>query len=243
MMFSSVKEAYGGVYEHKTPYITTQGDYLAPDYFNGEFKENIKEKIKENIKENINNLGTSIKDLKERDSNITTSISVKDALQKNKEEQDILSNQDEDNKSFMSRDLDNISFNSNSLDNYRNKYIRKPYNKISHSFCINRFISNIIKDDILDEDTDTQNLSQEDNNNNNNNIYNHIKSCKSCRVHIKYKLKDYYMNLNKNKNNNNINNNNNNNNLVNYPSKQLAVILAVSIILLLLLDIIVKITK
>lgn len=74
----------------------------------------------------------------------------------------------------LSRDL------SKDLDN---KPSRLPKNKVDHAYCINKFV-----DQILDENIDIVSMTSSQN----SEIYDHIKKCKYCRDQINKKLKSYY---------------------------------------------------
>ncbi len=113
--------------------------------------------------------------------------------------------------------------------------------KLSHNYCINKFLKSIV-----DDGNDMLSLasSQDDQ------LYDHIKSCKYCRSQINNKMKSMYSNNSSNKSeedNAKITKVSNNiefpEKIFGYKVKEIIIIIAISIMIIFILDLLVRIGR
>lgn len=137
------------------PFFTTQGNYTS---------QNNKSR---------HDKGTSLSELGRIESDDVSNDSFFD---------ESLSMLDSNYSSMLSTD-DNLSDDTGLSSNFNNSDNSKYKLKISHSYCINKFIKSIV-----DDGSDMLSLasSQDDE------LYDHIKSCKYCRTEINTRMKDIY---------------------------------------------------
>lgn len=146
------------------------------------------------------------------------------------------------NKNQVLDDSDSSSFFDSEVYNVKNKKNKNKKVDMSHEYCINKVMGDLIYDN--------SSLISSQNKSENNEVYKHARSCKYCKNKINEKIKSYYCNNNINekiqimeiKQDKNLNEYFSIESF-GYSLKELLIIILAGIILIFILDLLVKIGR